>query len=163
MGLIAATTSLAAWLMRDVINQVFIERNEAAVWWLSAVIVGLYAVKGFATYGQQVTLSRIANAIVASVQRRLCAHLLRMDVRYFLDRLPPSSSPGRVSSLPRAAASSTRLSPRWARSVVAHRPAHRHGASGSTDVDGRSGFRDLCADRSRRPASGVIHTGFVRL
>ena len=86
MAAIATTTSLAAWLMRDVINQVFIDRDQTAVWWLAGVIIVIYSVKGIATFGQQVTLSRIANGIVASVQRDLYAHLLRMNVRYFLDR-----------------------------------------------------------------------------
>ncbi|MBR7552396.1 hypothetical protein KC220_28025, partial [Mycobacterium tuberculosis] len=53
MAVIAASTSLAAWLMRDVINQVFIDRVPGALWWLSGAVVGLYACKGLATYGQQ--------------------------------------------------------------------------------------------------------------
>ena len=84
MGGIAASTTLAAWLMRDVINKVFLDRDAQAVWWLAASIVTIYAVKGISTFGQQVTLSRIANAIVASVQRRMYGHLLEMDVRYFM-------------------------------------------------------------------------------
>lgn len=83
MALIAATTSLAAYLMRDVINEVFIARNAQAIWVLSGAVVALYTVKGLATYGQQITLSRIANAIVANVQRRLYGHMLGMDVPFF--------------------------------------------------------------------------------
>jgi ATP-binding cassette subfamily B protein len=84
MAGIAASTSLAAWLMRDVINKVFLDRDPRAVWELAAAVVAIYAVKGVSTFGQQVTLSRIANAIVASVQRRMYDHLLEMDVRYFV-------------------------------------------------------------------------------
>lgn len=86
MALIAATTSLAAWLMRDVINQIFLAKDQTAIWTLSGAIVAIYAVKGFATYGQQVTLSRIANAIVAAVQTRIYRHLLAMNVAYFTTR-----------------------------------------------------------------------------
>ncbi len=86
MAMIAATTSLSAYLMRDVINEVFIARNQSAIWMLSGAVVALYTVKGFATYGQQITLTRIANAIVASVQRRLYGHMLAMDVPFFAER-----------------------------------------------------------------------------
>ena len=86
MALIAAATSLAAYLMRDVINEVFVARNQQAIWVLSGTIVAIYTVKGLATYGQQVTLTRIANAIVASVQRRLYGHMLDMDVPFFAER-----------------------------------------------------------------------------
>ncbi len=86
MAAIAITTSLSAYLMRDVINEVFIARNATAIWVLSGTIVGIYTVKGLATYGQQITLSRIANAIVASVQRRLYGHMLAMDVPFFAER-----------------------------------------------------------------------------
>ena len=86
MALIAASTSLAAYLMRDVINEVFIARNQRAIWILSGTIVAIYTVKGLATYGQQVTLTRIANAIVAGVQRRLYGHMLEMNVPFFTER-----------------------------------------------------------------------------
>jgi ATP-binding cassette subfamily B protein len=86
MAMIATTTSLSAYLMRDVINEVFIARNQSAIWMLSGAVVVLYTVKGFATYGQQITLTRIANAIVASVQRRLYGHMLAMDVPFFSER-----------------------------------------------------------------------------
>jgi ATP-binding cassette subfamily B protein len=86
MGGIAASTSLAAWLMRDVINKVFLDRDAQAVIWLAVAVVVIYTVKGLSTYGQQVTLSRIANSIVASVQRTIFAHLLKMDMRYFMAR-----------------------------------------------------------------------------
>jgi len=86
MGGIAGSTSLAAWLMRDVINKVFLDRDSRAVFGLAVAVVVIYTIKGLSTYGQQVTLSRIANAIVASVQRSIYRHLLQMDMRYFMAR-----------------------------------------------------------------------------
>jgi ATP-binding cassette subfamily B protein len=86
MAAIAGSTSLAAWLMRDVIDKVFLERNQSAIFALSGAVAVIYVVKGLATFGQQVTLSRIANAIVASVQARIFDHLLRLNLSYFADR-----------------------------------------------------------------------------
>jgi ATP-binding cassette, subfamily B, bacterial MsbA len=85
MGLIALTTALAAYLMKDVINEVFVNRDRSMVIWLAGTVMVIYIVKGAATYGQQVTLARIANAIVATIQTRLYSHILAMRVGYFAE------------------------------------------------------------------------------
>ena len=86
MGLIGWTTAMSAWLMKDVINEVFISKNERAIWILAGTVVGIYFIKGIATYGQQVSLSRIANEIVARVQKQMYDHMLAMDVRFYAER-----------------------------------------------------------------------------
>ena len=86
MATVSGTTAFSAWLMRDVIDKVFLAKDMAAIWSLAGVIVAIYVVKGFATFGQQLGLSRIGNAVSAGVQRRLYAHVLEMDVPYFADR-----------------------------------------------------------------------------
>ncbi len=83
MGMIAATTALSAWIIGQIINEVFVGRRLAAVWEITAAIVVIYTVKGLATYGQQVILSRVGNSIVADVQRRIFDQMLRMKVAYY--------------------------------------------------------------------------------
>jgi subfamily B ATP-binding cassette protein MsbA len=86
MALMTWTTAMSAWLMKDVINEVFISKNERAIWMLAGTVIGIYVLKGFATYGQQVTLSRIANDIVARVQKQMFNQMLAMDVRFYAER-----------------------------------------------------------------------------
>jgi ATP-binding cassette, subfamily B, bacterial MsbA len=83
MGMIAATTALSAWIIGQIVNEVFVGRHLAAVWEITAAIVVIYTVKGLATYGQQVVLSRVGNSIVADVQRRIFSQMLRMEVAYY--------------------------------------------------------------------------------
>jgi ATP-binding cassette, subfamily B, bacterial MsbA len=83
MGMIALTTSLSAWIIGKIINEVFVGRSLTAVWEITAAIVVIYTVKGLATYGQQVVLSRVGNSIVADVQRRIFNQMLRMKVVYY--------------------------------------------------------------------------------
>ncbi len=54
MGLIALTTALSAWIIGQIVNKIFVAREVAAVWEITAAIVIIYTVKGLATYGQQV-------------------------------------------------------------------------------------------------------------
>lgn len=86
MAMVAGSTALTAWLMRDVINQVFVQRDQQALKWLPLVIAGLFTVKGIAAYVQEIMLSRIGNQIVASMQKRLYDHMLRMDMTFFQER-----------------------------------------------------------------------------
>ena len=83
MGLIALTTSLSAWIIGKIVDKIFVGHNLSAVWEITAAIVSIYAVKGFATYGQQVSLSRVANSIVADIQTRIFDKMLRMNVAYY--------------------------------------------------------------------------------
>jgi ATP-binding cassette subfamily B protein len=48
------TTALSAWIMRDVINEIFVAKKVAAVWAIGGAIVAIYTVKGFALYGETV-------------------------------------------------------------------------------------------------------------
>jgi ATP-binding cassette, subfamily B, bacterial MsbA len=83
MGLIALTTALSAWIIGKIVDQIFVARSLSAVWEITAAIVTIYTVKGLASYGQQVVLSRVANNIVADVQRRIFDQMLRMKVAYY--------------------------------------------------------------------------------
>ena len=86
MILSAAATAASAWMMREVINRVFVERDAAALWVVAVVLVVIYVVKGFAGYAEDVTLAKIGNRIVASIQMLLFHHSLQQDVAYFSSR-----------------------------------------------------------------------------
>jgi ATP-binding cassette, subfamily B, bacterial MsbA len=86
MGMAAGATGLSAYLMKDVINQIFVDRDQRALVWIPSVIVVVFIVKGFASYYQEVILSRIGNSIVADTQKRMFAHMLDMNVNYYLQK-----------------------------------------------------------------------------
>jgi ATP-binding cassette, subfamily B, bacterial MsbA len=83
MGLVALTTALSAWIMKDVVNQIFVERNESALTWVPLAIIAIFVGKGFATYFQEVLLSRIGNGIVADTQKQIFEHVLHMDANFY--------------------------------------------------------------------------------
>jgi len=83
MALVAASTAASAWIMRDVINEVFVNRDKTMIYIIAGVVMTIFTIKGLATYGQTVVLSRIGNAIVADCQRRLFRTMAAQDVAYF--------------------------------------------------------------------------------
>ena len=82
----AGATALSAYVLGDVINQAYINRNMTAITWLSLGIVVLFAIKGGATYVHQVLLSRIGIGIVATNQRRMYDKLLNEGLSFFATR-----------------------------------------------------------------------------
>ncbi|MDH4440125.1 MAG: ABC transporter ATP-binding protein [Rhizobium sp.] len=80
---VAITTAFTAWIMEAVINEAFANRRADLVWLICGAILAAFVIRGFAGYGQAVTLSKIGNNIVARYQRRLFAHLMTLSVGYF--------------------------------------------------------------------------------
>ncbi|MEN3792012.1 ABC transporter ATP-binding protein [Fulvimarina sp. MAC3] len=83
--LVAATTAFLAWVMRDVIDEIFVNGNRAAIVSLPAIVFLTFVVRGLATYGQGVILAQIGNNIIARYQRRLFAKLTELSVDFFTD------------------------------------------------------------------------------
>ena len=69
MGLAAATTAGSAYLLGEVINQAYVDKNVRGIAILSLVTIVIFTIKGAATYGHTVILSQIGNAILANNQR----------------------------------------------------------------------------------------------
>ena len=86
MAIAAAATALSTYLLKDVINAAYEERNFKSIVWLSIAIAVIFTIRGAATYGQSVNLQRIANAILARNQRQLFAKLMRENIGFFSDR-----------------------------------------------------------------------------
>jgi ATP-binding cassette, subfamily B, bacterial MsbA len=83
MAVVAGATAASAWMMKNVINKIFVEQNTQAVYWVPLVIVGIFIAKGFASYFQELMMTRIGNRLVADMQKRMFDHMLRMDVAFF--------------------------------------------------------------------------------
>lgn len=83
MFLVAGTTGLTAYLMRDVINHIFVERNHVAVWILGGSLIALFLVKGVAEYFQAIILAKIGNKIIANYQRQLFDSTLAQGIPFF--------------------------------------------------------------------------------
>ena len=83
MLIVSATTAGSAYIIKEIINKIFIEKNERLIFTIAGIIVGIYLVKGVATYLSSVTLTKIGNSMVARLQRQLYDAVLRQDIAFF--------------------------------------------------------------------------------
>src|SRR5450755_2594850 len=86
MAISASCTALSAYLIGDVINQAYVNKNLAGIFILGGITAALFTIKGIATYGHSVMLSKIGNRIVADNQRSVFAKLLNEGLSFFSDR-----------------------------------------------------------------------------
>ncbi len=83
MFLVAAATGLTAYLMKDVINKIFVDRNQLAIWLLGGGLIAIYIVKGLAGYFQSVILAKVGHRIISDYQRRLFDNLLQQGIPFY--------------------------------------------------------------------------------
>jgi ATP-binding cassette subfamily B protein len=86
MAVSAATTAGSAYLLGQVINQAYVDKNIRGIAILSGITVVIFILKGAATYGHQVILSKISNAILANNQRAPFSKLMSESVGFFSER-----------------------------------------------------------------------------
>lgn len=85
MAIAAAATAAYAWLMEPVLNEVFLNKDRAMLEVLSVAVIAIFLVKGAATYGQVVLMNTMGQRIIADIQMRMFAHLMRADLAFFHD------------------------------------------------------------------------------
>ncbi|QCK88265.1 ABC transporter ATP-binding protein [Phreatobacter aquaticus] len=83
MAVVALCTAFSAWVMRDLINGVFQNRDFTLAVWFGVTVFSVFLIKGVAAYFANVILSRIGNAIVAAQQTRIFRHLLAQGVDFY--------------------------------------------------------------------------------
>src|SRR6201996_5783410 len=86
MGLSAGATAGSAYILGQVINKAYVYKDVRGIALLSGVTVLIFILKGVATYGHQVILSKISNAILANNQRQLFAKLMNENIAFFSER-----------------------------------------------------------------------------
>lgn len=86
MGISAAATAGSAYILGQVINKAYVDRDVRGIVLFSGITVLIFITKGAATYGHQVILSKISNAILANNQRRLFAKLMTESMAFFSER-----------------------------------------------------------------------------
>jgi subfamily B ATP-binding cassette protein MsbA len=88
MAIVSAMTAALAWQMQAILDRVFGARDMVALQMVALGTFVIFAIKGLASYGQSVLMTRMGLAIVAGLQKRLFRHVVGADLVFFHDRSP---------------------------------------------------------------------------
>lgn len=86
MGIAAACTAACAYLMGTVVNEAYVNKSFPGIVSLGFLTMAIFAIKGAASYGQAVMMSRIGNRIIAENQQRMFDRLMRQSLGFFSAR-----------------------------------------------------------------------------
>jgi len=81
-GAVAALSGVYAWLVKPVLDGIFIEKNESLLVALPLALLAVSVVKAFFSYGQTYLTSYVGNRVIADIRQALFQHLMRLPVGY---------------------------------------------------------------------------------
>ena len=86
LATVSAMTGLSAYLMKDVVNSVFVDRDSSAIVWVAAAVGTVFIVKGAASYANTVIVIKLSMRIVAKLQRKFFDRLLEQGLEFFTEQ-----------------------------------------------------------------------------
>ena len=83
MMVAAATEPLFAALMKPLLDRGFASDEPFALWVVPTTIMGIFLVRGLATYSGTYALAWVSGNVLVDVRREMFAHLLRLPASDF--------------------------------------------------------------------------------
>jgi ATP-binding cassette, subfamily B, bacterial MsbA len=83
MVIVAATTAATAKLIKPIINDIFLGKQEDLLWPITGAVFGIFLLKGVFTYLESVTMAFVGHRVIADIQNDLFACLIRADLKFF--------------------------------------------------------------------------------
>ena len=83
MIMVASTTAAIAYIMKPLLDEIFVNKNLTMLYWLPAVIIIMFALKGAGNFLQAYYMSYVGEDIVRKVRDNMLSHILHMDMVFF--------------------------------------------------------------------------------
>jgi ATP-binding cassette, subfamily B, bacterial MsbA len=83
IGVASVATAAAAWLVRDVVNGLFLTKQGSMLIPIFLLVLLAFLLKGLSTYWQSLLSAHIANDMVAKTQERMISHILMQRAEFF--------------------------------------------------------------------------------
>ncbi|MCW9033079.1 MAG: ABC transporter ATP-binding protein/permease [Rhodospirillales bacterium] len=80
---VAGASAVSIGLLRPILDDVLVNKNQEMLWLIAGAIFVTFTVKGIADYAQSVIMSWVGQRILTDTQIRLYNHLMCMDLAFF--------------------------------------------------------------------------------
>jgi ATP-binding cassette, subfamily B, bacterial MsbA len=81
-GLVAAFSGAYAWLVKPVLDEIFINKNESLLIILPLALFVVAVLKSIFNYGQNYLMNYVGNRVVTDIRQELFGKLIRLPVSY---------------------------------------------------------------------------------
>jgi subfamily B ATP-binding cassette protein MsbA len=79
----SAVDSTLAWMIKPIINEGFIARNEAFIRWLPVGIIVVFLLRGITGFVSDYFISRVGRNLVTNFRQAIFSHLLRLPASFY--------------------------------------------------------------------------------
>ncbi len=79
----SAMTALQALLMKPIINDIFVDRNQAMLLPIAIAVMMAFVLRGFSSWGHIVLMAKVGHSIVEQIQNELFSKIIRSDMAFF--------------------------------------------------------------------------------
>lgn len=86
MTLSGLASGASAYVVKPILDHIFIDRQAAMLLWLPLLVIAIYAIKGFSDYSGGVILARMEENILRQLREQLYAHTLRLPLPALLQQ-----------------------------------------------------------------------------
>ncbi len=83
MVVVAASTASIAYVMKIIMDDIFIGRDEKMLIFVSVAIFVIFFSRGIATFAHSALMNYVGHRTIADVQTRMFSHLMGSDLAYF--------------------------------------------------------------------------------
>jgi len=83
MVVMAGANAFSAYMMRPIVDEVFVTKDEAMLWPVGLLVIGTFLCKGMANYSQSMLMNFVGLKIIADTQNKMFTHLTAMDISFF--------------------------------------------------------------------------------
>ena len=91
----AAAAGMFTWLIKPMLDELFVARSAQAIFWMPILLVVLFLIRGVATYAGDYGMARIGRSVVRDLRNQLFGKYQRLPAAYF-DREPTGQVVSRV-------------------------------------------------------------------
>jgi ATP-binding cassette, subfamily B, bacterial MsbA len=81
-GLVAAFSGAYAWLVKPVLDEIFINKNETLLFALPLALFAVSVLKSAFSYGQNYLMNYVGNQVITDIRQELFGKLIRLPVKY---------------------------------------------------------------------------------
>jgi len=93
----SAMTGVSAWLVKPVLDDIFLEKKMSMLKLLPPLIIIVYLVKGSAGYAQSCVMRSVGQRIITRLRYELYEHINRMSMSFF-ERIPSAVLMARITN-----------------------------------------------------------------
>ncbi|MGB3751742.1 MAG: ABC transporter transmembrane domain-containing protein, partial [Arcobacteraceae bacterium] len=86
MLMVAIGTSGTAYVIKPVLDEIFINKDEKMLQLLPLAVIFLYTLKGFGRYIQTYYISFVGSDIIRIVRDKFLKHILTQDIKFFHEK-----------------------------------------------------------------------------